>query len=157
MSTAGHVAVVVDRAADLLERIGAPLGPSSWFAVEQPAVNAFAIATADEQWIHVDVERAAQGPFGTTIAHGYMSVALIAPLFSEVLLVHDQSMVVNYGLDRVRFPAPVRLPARVRLTGSIAHAEEVSNGIQLTADVTLEIEGNDKPGCVARVLYRYLA
>lgn len=156
MSTAAPHAVVVDRPADLLQRIGEPIGPSSWFAVEQSAVNAFGSATGDEQWIHVDVERAAQGPFGTTIAHGYLSVALIAPLFGEVVLVHDTNMVVNYGLDRVRFPAPVLLPARVRLTGLIANVEQLPNGIQLTADITLEIEGGDKPACVARVLYRYL-
>ncbi|WP_211210863.1 MaoC family dehydratase [Sporichthya polymorpha] len=148
--------LILDRPQELLDHIGFGLGPSSWYTVEQSAVDAFADATADRQWIHVDPERAAKGPFGTTIAHGYMSVGLITPLFSEVLVVHDQSMIVNYGMERVRFPAPVLLPARVRLTGTIAHAEPVARGIHLASDVILELEGSAKPACVARVLYRYL-
>jgi acyl dehydratase len=148
--------LTLDRPQELLDHIGHGLGPSSWYSVEQSAVDAFADATADRQWIHVDPERAAKGPFGTTIAHGYMSVGLITPLFSELLLVHDQSMIVNYGMERVRFPAPVLLPARVRLTGTIAHAEPVAAGVQLATDVILELEGSAKPACVARVLYRYL-
>lgn len=156
MNAAPPRRLTLDRPQELLDHIGLGLGPSSWYSVEQSAVDAFADATADRQWIHVDPERAAKGPFGTTIAHGYMSVGLIAPLFSELLLVHDQSMIVNYGMERVRFPAPVPLPARVRLTGTIAHAEPVAGGIQLAADVILELDGSAKPACVARVLYRYL-
>lgn len=156
MSTETAPVLVVARPEDLLAHVGTAIGPSSWYRVEQTAVDDFARATNDHQWIHVDPVRAAQGPFGSTIAHGYMSVALIAPLFTEIVQVHDQSMVVNYGIERVRFPAPVVLPARVRLTGIITAAELRGSAVQLGTDVRLEVEGGDKPACAAHVIYRYL-
>ena len=111
--------------------------------------------TGDEQWIHVDVERAKAGPFGGPIAHGYLTLSLVGPLFAELLVVRRARMVVNYGLDRVRFPAPVPVGGRVRLSATVAEVTEVSGGLQLIADAVIEVQGSPKPACVARPVYRY--
>jgi acyl dehydratase len=139
----------------LLELVGRPLGVSGWREVPQSAVDMFATATGDEQWIHVDVERAAKGPFGSTIAHGYMTLALVAPLLGEVLAVERTSMAVNYGLNRVRFPAPVPVGARVRLAASLASAERLDAGTQIVVGVEIECDAAERPVCVADVVLRF--
>jgi acyl dehydratase len=120
-------------------------------------VNLFAEATGDRQWIHVDEERAASGPFGRTIAHGYLTLSLAPALLWEVLDVAGASLVVNYGLDKVRFPAPVTIPSRVRLGIELAHVESFGEGLQVGLAATFEVEGSAKPCCVAQILFRYYA
>jgi len=137
---------------------GADLGASDWFEVTQDRVNLFADATDDHQWIHIDPERAAQGPFGGTIAHGYLTLSLLIPLFNELLDVRGVKMSVNYGLEKVRFPAPVRVGGKIRLLGTVDSVEDVAgNGVQMALTFTIEIEGGTKPACVAKALYRHYA
>ncbi|MGK5682637.1 MaoC family dehydratase [Actinoplanes sp. URMC 104] len=137
---------------------GRDLGHSSWLEVTQDRVDAFAEATGDHQWIHVDADRAARGPFGGTIAHGYLTLALVIPFFAELLRVEGLTMGVNYGLDRLRFASPVRVGSRIRLAATAVAAEEVSRRcVQVTFDFTVQIDGVDKPACVARPIYRYYA
>jgi acyl dehydratase len=137
---------------------GRDLGHSSWLEITQERVNQFADATGDHQWIHVDVERAAEGPFGGPIAHGYLTLSLVIPLFGELLTVGGVKMSINYGLDKVRFPNPVRVGSKVRLTATVASVDEVpGNGAQMTLDFTVEIDGVAKPACVARAVYRHYA
>jgi acyl dehydratase len=136
--------------------VGQELGSSDWHEVTQDHVNLFADATGDHQWIHVDVERAkAESPFGGPIAHGYLTLSLLAPLSAQVLLVTDTVMGVNYGLNKVRFPSPVPVGSKVRLTASLKSAEEVAGGLQLTLAAVIEREGGDKPVCIAEPVYRY--
>jgi acyl dehydratase len=135
---------------------GQELGTSDWFEVTQQHVNQFADATYDHQWIHVDVERAkAESPFGGPIAHGYLTLALLAPLVIQVLVVTDTVMGVNYGLNKVRFPAPVPVGSKVRLRASLADVEEFPGGLQLTLAAVIEREGGDKPVCIAEPVYRF--
>ena len=140
---------------DLLTMVGEDLGSSPWVEVSQERVNLFADATGDHQWIHVDVERAKHGPFGGPIAHGYLTLSLLIPLWSEVLVFEEIDMAVNYGLNKVRFPAPVPAGSRVRLRATLAAAEEVAGGVQATVDAVLEVEDGDKPVCVAQMVHRY--
>ena len=136
--------------------VGTELGSSEWFEVTQESVNLFADATGDHQWIHVDVERAKkESPFGGPIAHGYLTVSLLAPLLSEVLLVTDTVMGVNYGLNKVRFPSPVPVGSKVRASATLADVKEFPGGLQLTMSATVEREGGDKPVCIAEPIYRY--
>jgi acyl dehydratase len=136
--------------------VGQELGSSDWHEVTQEHVNLFADATGDHQWIHVDVERAtAESPFGGPIAHGYLTLSLLAPLSAQVLLVTDTVMGVNYGLNKVRFPSPVPVGSKVRLTASLKSVEEVTGGLQLTLAAVIEREGGDKPVCIAEPVYRY--
>ncbi|MHB1518567.1 MAG: MaoC family dehydratase [Acidimicrobiales bacterium] len=135
--------------------VGSELGHGEWHRIDQDMINRFADATGDHQWIHVDPERAESGPFGTTIAHGYLTLSLIPVFLHEVLEVEGISMGVNYGCNRVRFPAPVTVDSNLRLRASVAEVEEVSGGVQIALDVTLETEGAEKPSCVAQVVYRY--
>ncbi len=135
---------------------GRELGSSDWHEVTQEHVDLFAEATGDHQWIHVDVERAkAESPFGGPIAHGYLTLSLLAALSAQVLVVTDTAMGVNYGLNKVRFPSPVPVGARVRLTASLKGVEEVTGGLQLTLSAVIEREGGDKPVCIAEPVYRY--
>ena len=135
---------------------GADLGTSGWLEITQDRVDTFAAATGDRQWIHVDVERARTGPFGGTIAHGYLTLALVIPLWSEILRVEGIGMALNYGLNRLRFPAPVPVGSRVRLHARVASVEEVAGGgAQLTVELTVEVEGGSKPAAVAEAVYRY--
>jgi acyl dehydratase len=137
---------------------GKDLGHSDWLEITQERVNTFADATGDHQWIHVDVERARTGPFGAPIAHGYLTLSLVIPLFTQLLQVEGISMGVNYGLEKVRFPSPVKVGARIRLTASVVSVEDVAgNGVQSTFDFTVEVEGSAKPACVARPVYRHYA
>lgn len=137
---------------------GADLGTSGWFEVTQDRVDLFADATEDHQWIHTDPERAAEGPFGGTIAHGYLTLSLLIPLFNELLDVRGMRMSVNYGLEKVRFPSPVRVGGKIRLLGTVDSVEDVAgDGVQMALSFTIEIEGGTKPACVAKALYRHYA
>ncbi|MBM7806940.1 acyl dehydratase [Geodermatophilus bullaregiensis] len=136
--------------------VGQELGTSDWFEVTQDRVDTFADATGDHQWIHVDVERAkAESPFGGPIAHGYLTLSLLVPLFAQVILVTDTAMGVNYGLNKVRFPSPVPVGSRVRLTATLKDVEQVTGGLQLTFSAVIEREGSEKPACIAEPVYRY--
>ena len=134
--------------------VGDEFGPSSWVEVTQERIQAFADATGDHQWIHVDPERAAAGPFGTTIGHGYLTLSLVPAMSYELLPRGDGGMGINYGLNKVRFPAPVPSGSRVRGTFRLVELEEAEWGSQATWAVTLEREGGDKPVCVAEVVFR---
>jgi acyl dehydratase len=137
---------------------GTDLGASDWFEVTQDRVNLFADATEDHQWIHTDPERAAEGPFGGTIAHGYLTLSLLIPLFNELLEVRGVRMSVNYGLEKVRFPSPVRVGGKIRLLGTVDSVQDVAgNGVQMALSFTIEVEGGTKPACVAKALYRHYA
>ncbi|MFI7616563.1 MaoC family dehydratase [Nonomuraea terrae] len=150
--------VTVHGLAGLKELAGRDLGHSSWLEVAQDRVNTFADATADHQWIHVDPERAKDGPFGVTIAHGYLTLSLVIPLFGELLDIRGISMGVNYGLDRVRFPSPVKVGSKIRLAATVVSVEDVpGDGVQMVVDLTVEVDGSAKPACVARALYRHYA
>ena len=142
--------------AELPGLVGTELGTSEWYEVTQEHVNLFADATGDHQWIHVDPERATkESPFGGPIAHGYLTLSLLVPLFGSVLRVTDTVMGVNYGLNKVRFPSPVPVGSRVRLTATLAGVEEITGGRQLTFSCVIEREGGDKPVCIAEPVYRY--
>ncbi|GII05913.1 MaoC family dehydratase [Planobispora takensis] len=136
---------------------GTDLGRTEWMEITQDRVNTFADATGDHQWIHTDPERAAKGPFGATIAHGYLTLSLIIPLFNRLLEIGGVSMSVNYGLDRVRFLSPVRVGAKIRLAGVVDAVEEVKGGVQMHLTFTVEIDGGDRPACVAQAIYRHYA
>ena len=131
------------------------LGASEWHEIAQDRVNLFADATDDHQWIHVDPERAATGPFGAPIAHGYLTLALGSKLLAEILDVQGADQVVNYGLGKVRFPAPVRVGQRLRLSAECESVTEVTGGYQVVLVARFELEGQSKPACVAEVVFRY--
>ena len=137
--------------------IGSALGTSDWHEVTQEQVNEFADATGDHQWIHVDAERAAAGPFGGTIAHGYLTLSLIPVLLSGAIRVDGIRMGINYGLNKVRFPAPVPVGSLVRATGVLKEAKEIPGGMQAVYEVTVQVEGGEKPACVAETVVRYIA
>ena len=146
----------VDSPAELLDLSGADLGATDWSTVTQDQVDLFADATGDHQWIHVDVERAkAESPFGGPIAHGYLTLSLLASLSAQVLVVTDTVMAVNYGLNKVRFPSPVPVGSKVRLTATLKSVEEVTGGLQLVLSAVIEREGGDKPVCIAEPVFRY--
>jgi acyl dehydratase len=143
--------------AELPSYVGKELGTSDWVEVTQERVNLFADATGDHQWIHVDVERAnRESPFGGPIAHGYLTLSLLIPMWSQVLTVTDVAMAVNYGLNKVRFPAPVPVGSKVRLTATLKDVEEIKGGYQLTAAAAIERDGGDKPVCIAELVVRFL-
>jgi acyl dehydratase len=134
---------------------GSELGTSDWVEVTQDRVNLFADATGDHQWIHVDVERAkAESPFGGPIGHGYLTLSLLIPMWSEVLVVSDATMGVNYGLNKVRFPAPVPVGSKLRLTATLTDVEEVAGGLQVTVTAVIEAEGTPRPVCIAEPVFR---
>src|SRR3954468_4351063 len=140
---------------DFVAAAGTELGASEWVTIDQKTIEAFAEATGDHQWIHVDPERAAAGPFGTTIAHGYLTLSLLPAASYEVIPPQSDGMAINYGLNRVRFPAPVPVGSRVRVAFEAAAVEEAEWGTQATLAATVEREGGDKPVCVAEVLFGY--
>jgi acyl dehydratase len=146
---------VFTSAGELRAAVGEPLGHSDWLEVDQRRIDLFAEATGDHQWIHVDPERAADGPFGTTIAHGYLTLSLVPSLVPQVLRVEGVKMGVNYGSGKVRFPAPVPVGSRLRASVTLQDVAEVGGGVQVTALVTVEREGGEKPVCVAEALFRY--
>ncbi|NUP47771.1 MAG: MaoC family dehydratase [Catenulispora sp.] len=131
------------------------LGHSAWLEITQERVNTFADATDDHQWIHTDPERAATGPFGGAIAHGYLTLSLLIPLWTELLEVEGVGMKVNYGLNKVRFPSPVRVGAKIRAAGTVASVTEVRGGVEVVVDLTVEIDGQNRPACVAQAVYRF--
>ncbi len=140
---------------DLPDLVGQDLGHSPWLTVDQERIDTFADATGDHQWIHVDPERARQGPFGTTIAHGYLTLSLLLPLFSNLLEVEGVTSKINYGLNRVRFPAPLPAGSKIRLGATLADLTEINGGVQLTVDATIEVDGGQKPACVAQCVLRF--
>jgi len=149
------VTVSVHGIDELKKLSGSPLGTSDWIDLTQDRVNGFADATGDHQWIHVDVERARRGPFGGPIAHGYLTLALFIPLFTDLLDVEGVTTKVNYGLNKVRFPAPVPVGSRLRLSAVLASVDDISGGVQMTVDGTIEIEGGSKPAAVLQSVTRF--
>jgi acyl dehydratase len=150
------MSTVVNGVDELLALAGEELGVTGWVVVDQAAVSAFAAVTRDEQWIHVDAGRAADGAFGTTIAHGFFTLSLCSHFFGELLTVLDAGMVINYGLDRVRFPGPVPIGSRVRARGTLIGAEARPDGaVQTVTRLTIEREDATKPVCVADQVSRF--
>ncbi|MEU2348344.1 MaoC family dehydratase [Modestobacter sp. NPDC049651] len=148
-------ATTVDGVVGVQALVGEHLGFSDWVTVTQEQVDAFAAATGDHQWIHVDVERArAESPFGGPIAHGYLTLSLVPVLLGQIIEVTGFRLAVNYGLDRVRFPSPVPVGSRLRASAELAEARLVDGGVHLAMTVTVEVEGAEKPCCVATVLTR---
>jgi acyl dehydratase len=146
---------VIHGVAGLQERAGSSLGTSRWVTVDQEMVTTFADLTGDRQWIHVDPERARQGPFGATVAHGFLTLGMSTGLLWDIFTVDDVSMILNYGLNRVRFPAPLPVGSRIRMHVSLPEVGEVANGIQVVYHLEYEIEGKEKPCCVADLVFRY--
>jgi acyl dehydratase len=140
---------------ELFSAVGAELGASDWLELDQQRINLFADATGDHQWIHVDPERAKDGPFGKCIAHGYLTLSLVNLFLPQIVDVQGISMGVNVGCDRIRFPAPVPVGSRVRGSGELISVAEIKGGVQTVVRVTVEIEGSDKPGCVADTISRF--
>ncbi len=140
---------------ELKGAVGTHLGYSEWWEITQDRVNAFADATDDHQFIHVDPERAARTPFGGPVAHGFLTLSMAVPLVAQIIKVEGIEMAVNYGVNKVRFPAPVPVGSRLRAGASLVSVEDVPGGVQSVVDVTFEIEGGAKPVCVAQTVSRY--
>ena len=140
----------------LLDSVGADLGTTDWITITQDQINAFADATLDNQWIHVDTERAKAGPFGAPIAHGYLTMSLAAYFGGQLIRVSGISMGINYGADKVRFPSPVPVGSKLRGRGELLDAKEVPGGVQTTVRITIEREGGDKPAAIVDAISRYL-
>jgi acyl dehydratase len=146
---------VFSHPSELLTASGQQLGHTEWLDMEQARIDLFADATGDHQWIHVDPEKAKDGPFGATIAHGYLTLSLANLFLPDLMEVQNVSMGVNYGCDRVRFPAPVPVGSRVRGAGEVISAEEVKGGVQVVVRITVEIEGSERPACVVDTISRF--
>ncbi len=142
-----------DNVAAFSAAIGEDLGTSDWHTVTQEQINLFADATGDHQWIHIDPEKAAKGPFGTTIAHGYLTLSLLPVLLEQTYAVDNLVMGMNYGANKVRFPAPVPVDSRVRVNAKMLEANPVKIGTQFVIQATVEREGSEKPVCIAEVVY----
>ena len=142
---------------DLGSRTGDMLGTSDWHLVTQAEVDDFARLTGDDQWIHIDPDRARNGPFGTTIAHGYFTLSLSTVFLDQVIAVSGAEVVLNYGSNRVRYPAPLPVGTRIRAAIELAKTEAVTGGVQAVYRLTYEAEGSAKPVCVADIVYRYYA
>ncbi|MBX5442046.1 MAG: MaoC family dehydratase [Solirubrobacteraceae bacterium] len=153
-STAGGLVTTI---AGLAEHVGEHLGTTAWRTFTQDEVNRFADLTDDHNFIHVDPEKAAKTPFGGTIAHGFLTLSMVAPVTQELITITDLGMGVNYGLDKVRFPAPVPVGARFRGSAQLAEATEIKGGVQAKVVVTIEVEGSEKPAVVAESLLRFYA
>ncbi|WP_433447209.1 MaoC family dehydratase [Streptomyces sp. CA-142005] len=151
------MSITVNGLDELKKLAGSDLGTSEWIEVTQERIDTFADATGDHQWIHTDPQRAAQGPFGAPIAHGYLTLSLFIPLFTELLDVQGVTTKVNYGLNKVRFPAPVKAGSRIRLAARLSSVEEAPGGVQITIDGTIEVEGGTKPAAVLQSLSRFYA
>ena len=151
------MSIIVNGLDELRKLSGSDLGTSEWIEVTQERIDTFADATGDHQWIHVDPEKAAAGPFGAPIAHGYLTLSLFIPLFTELLDVQGVTTKVNYGLNKVRFPSPVKVGSRIRLVGKLTDVEDVAGGVQITVDGAIEIEGGTKPAAVLQSLSRFYA
>jgi acyl dehydratase len=150
------MATVFKTPADLKNAVGQQLGKSDWLEIKQDRIDKFADATGDHQWIHVDPERAKDGPFGACVAHGYLTQSLVNYFLPQIMEVQGISMGVNYGADRLRFPAPVPVGSRIRGSGEMLEAEDTKDGgVQVKVRVTVEIEGGDRPGCVIDTISRF--
>jgi len=146
---------VYDGLAAFAQAEGDVLGTSDWMVVEQDRIDRFAEATGDHQWIHVDPERAKDGPFGATIAHGFLTLSLLPPLLNSLYRVDDVAMAVNYGLDKVRFMAPVRVDSKIRATAKVLTVTPMEGAVQAVFETTFEIEGSEKPAAVVQSIVRY--
>ncbi len=149
------MATVIGSPAELPEMVGKHLGYSDWLDIDQERVNLFADATGDHQWIHIDPEAAKSGPFGTTIAHGYLTLSLISYFLPRIVRVENVSMGVNYGCDKVRFPAPVPVGSKIRAGAELVKVDEIKGSYQAIIRVSIEVEGNDRPSCVADTISRF--
>ena len=149
------MATTFEHPENLLDAVGRHLGFSDWLEIDQQRINLFADATGDHQWIHVDPEKAAGGPFGKTIAHGYLTLSLANLFLPQIMEVGNTSMGVNYGCEKVRFPAPVPVGSLVRGGGEIISAEEVKGGVQVVVRMTIEVQGGDRPACVIDTISRF--
>jgi acyl dehydratase len=151
------MATIFNHPSELKGSVGKQLGVSEWLEIDQARIDTFADATGDHQWIHVDPERAKDGAFGSTIAHGYLTLSLVNKFLPEIIDVRGISMGVNYGSDRLRFPAPVPVGARIRGSAELIKVEDVKgNAVQSTVRVTVEIEGSDRPACIIDTISRYV-
>lgn len=148
------MAAVFETPMDMLGTEGQTLGTSEWMEIDQDRVNMFADATGDHQWIHINKEMAAQSPFGTTIAHGFLTLSLLPMLMKETYTINKVAMGINYGCNKVRFINPVKVGSRVRGIAEVVSVEEAGGGIQLVVKATIEIEGEEKPACVAETVTR---
>ena len=146
---------VFDSVAGVLAAVGSDLGTTDWVTVTQQRINTFAEATGDHQWIHVDPERAKDGPFGACVSHGYLTLSLANLFLPQLVSYQRLKMGVNYGCDKVRFPAPVKAGSRIRGRGEILKVERIKDAVQSTVRVTIEIEGSERPGCVVDTISRY--
>lgn len=149
------VSTVFEHPETLLGAVGQHLGYSDWLEIDQQRIDLFAEATGDHQWIHVDPDRAASGPFGKTIAHGYLTLSLANLFLPQIMEVRNTSMGVNYGCEKVRFPAAVPVGSRIRGGGEVVSAEAVKGGVQVVVRMTIEIEGSDRPACVIDTISRF--
>jgi acyl dehydratase len=147
--------IVLQGIDDLRSRVGTTLGTSRWVDIDQDSVTTFAKLTGDEQWIHVDTERAKAGPYGGTIAHGFMTLSKGTGLLWDVAVVEGFSVILNYGLNRVRFPAPVPVGSRIRMRVDLAELKELERGAEVVYHLEYELEGGSKPPCVADLVFRY--
>lgn len=148
--------LVVTKPADLPNHVGADLGETDWLEISQDRINTFAEATGDHQWIHVDVEKAKDGPFGAPIAHGYLTASLANLFLPQLLEVQNASMGVNYGCDKIRFPSPVPVGSKIRGTGAVTSVDETKDGgFQAKVTITIQIEGNDRPACIIETISRF--
>ncbi len=147
---------VFSKPSDLLDSVGSHLGVSDWFEVTQERINQFADATGDHQWIHVDADRAKDGPFGATIAHGYLTLSLTNMFLPSLIAVENISMGINYGVNKVRFPAPVPVGSCIRFSAVLQEVNAIAGGVQAIIVITAEVEGSAKPACVVESVTRYL-
>ena len=146
---------IFDNPAALLDAVGQHLGYSDWLEIDQQRINLFADATGDHPWIHVDPAKAAEGPFGATIAHGYLTLSLANLFLPQIMQVNNTSMGVNYGCEKVRFPAAVPVGSRIRGGGEVISAEELKGGVQVVVRMTIEVEGSERPACVIDTISRF--
>ena len=146
---------IFDHPRALLDAVGESLGPGEWMTIEQERINQFADATDDHQWIHVDPERAANGPFGACIAHGYLTLSLVNKFLPKLIEVRNTTMGVNYGCNKIRFPNTVTVGGRIRGRGEVLAVEEKSDAVQVTVRVTVDVEGAERPACVADTISRF--
>lgn len=147
---------VFDRPAALLDAVGTDLGATDWIEITQERIDLFAEATGDHQWIHVDPEKAKDGPFGATIAHGYLTLAITNLFLPQLIDVRNTSMGVNYGVDKVRFPSPVPVGSRIRGTATVTGVTAIDGGVQAVITIVVEVEGGSKPACIVESISRFL-
>jgi len=152
-----HVPRVIENLEALRACVGTHLGVSEWMTIDQPTINTFAGVTRDEQWIHVDPTRAESGPFGATVAHGLLTLSLCSSLLWEVAVVDGMGPAINYGLNKVRFPAPLLVGSRVRMHVSVTEVTDIPRGVEVIYHLTYETQGESKPPCVADLVFRYYA